>query len=42
VKRIHAEMEKLIAATGFKGSFPEFTEFLRTDPRFYYDKPKIW
>jgi len=25
---------KLIAATGFKGSFPEFTEFLRTDPRF--------
>jgi len=40
VKRIHAEMEKLIAATGFKGSFPEFTEFLRTDPRFYYDKPE--
>ncbi len=40
VKRIHAEMEKLIAATGFKGSFHEFTEFLRTDPRFYYDKPE--
>jgi len=40
VKRIHAEMEKLIAATGFKGSFHQFTEFLRTDPRFYYDKPE--
>ena len=40
VKRIHAEMEKLIAATGFKGSFHEFMEFLRTDPRFYYDKPE--
>ena len=39
VKRIHAEMEKVIAATAFKGSFHEFTEFLRTDPRFFYDKP---
>jgi uncharacterized protein (DUF885 family) len=39
-KRIHAEMEKVIAASGFKGSFHEFTEFLRTDPRFYYDKPE--
>jgi uncharacterized protein (DUF885 family) len=40
VKRIHAEMEKVIVATGFKGSFHEFTEFLRTDPRFFYDKPE--
>lgn len=40
VKRIHAEMEKVIAATGFKGSFHEFTEFLRTDPRFFYGKPE--
>jgi uncharacterized protein (DUF885 family) len=40
VKRIHAEMEKVITATGFKGSFHEFTEFLRTDPRFFYDKPE--
>jgi len=39
VKRIHAEMDKVIAATAFKGSFHEFTEFLRTDPRFFYDKP---
>jgi uncharacterized protein (DUF885 family) len=40
VKRIHAEMEKVITATGFKGGFHEFTEFLRTDPRFFYDKPE--
>jgi uncharacterized protein (DUF885 family) len=39
VKRIRAEMDKVIASTGFKGSFHDFTEFLRTDPRFYYDKP---
>ena len=38
VKRIRAEMEKLIASTGFQGSFHDFTEFLRTDPRFYFDK----
>jgi len=40
VKRIHSEMEKVIAASGFKGGFHEFTEFLRTDPRFFYDKPE--
>ena len=39
VKRIRAEMDKLIASTGFKGSFHDFTEFLRTDAQFYYDKP---
>src|SRR5256714_11953101 len=39
VKRIRAEMDKVIAASGFHGSFHEFTEFLRTDPRFYYDQP---
>jgi uncharacterized protein (DUF885 family) len=39
VKRIRAEMDKVIASTGFKGSFHDFTEFLRTDPRFFYDKP---
>src|SRR5215813_3619030 len=38
VKRIRAEMEKLIAFTGFKGSFHDFTEFLRNDPQFYFDK----
>ena len=40
VKRIRAEMDKVIATTGFKGSFHDFTEFLRTDPRFFYDKPE--
>jgi len=39
VKRIRKEMDKVIASTKFKGSFNDFTEFLRTDPRFYYDKP---
>ncbi len=40
VKRIRAEMDKVIASTGFKGSFEEFLTFLRTDPRFFYDKPE--
>jgi uncharacterized protein (DUF885 family) len=40
VKRIRGEMDALIAATGFKGSFEEFSRFLRTDPRFFYDKPE--
>jgi uncharacterized protein (DUF885 family) len=40
VKRIRREMDELIASTGFKGSFEEFTQFLRTDPRFFYDKPE--
>jgi uncharacterized protein (DUF885 family) len=37
VKRIRAEMDKVIAAAQFHGTFHEFTEFLRNDPRFYYD-----
>ena len=36
VKRIRGEMEKIIRAVGFKGSFDEFLEFLRSDSRFYY------
>src|SRR5438270_9265549 len=40
VKRIRAEMDKVIASTGFKGSFHEFTEFLRNDRRFYFDQPQ--
>ena len=39
VKRIRAEMDKVIASTNFKGSFHEFTELLRNDPRFYFDNP---
>jgi len=38
VKRIRGEMEKLIASTGFKGSFHDFTEFLRNDPQFFFDR----
>jgi len=40
VKRIRAEMDKLIAGSGFKGSFAGFVRFLHTDPRFFYDKPE--
>jgi uncharacterized protein (DUF885 family) len=40
VSRIRGEMDALIASTGFQGSFAEFSEFLRTDPRFFYDRPE--
>jgi len=40
VERIRGEMDKVIAASGFKGTFAEFLDFLRTDPRFYYDRPE--
>ena len=40
VKRIRAEMDKVIAATGFKGSFADFAHFLRTDPQFFYNTPE--
>ena len=40
VKRIRAEMDQVIAKTGFKGTFAEFVEFLRTDKRFYVDTPE--
>ncbi len=36
VKRIRAEMDTVIVASGFKGSFSEFQAFLRQDPRFYH------
>lgn len=35
VARIRAEMDEVIAQSGFDGSFEDFTEFLRTDPQFY-------
>ncbi|MFL6196729.1 MAG: DUF885 domain-containing protein [Thermoanaerobaculia bacterium] len=40
VARIRKEMDAAIAGTGFKGSYEEFCRFLRTDPRFFYDKPE--
>jgi uncharacterized protein (DUF885 family) len=36
VKRIRAEMDAIIESTGFKGSFAEFLQFLRTDPQFFH------
>jgi uncharacterized protein (DUF885 family) len=39
VAKIHAEMVKTMQETGFKGSFPEFLHFLRTDPQFYAKTP---
>ncbi|HXG54172.1 MAG TPA: DUF885 domain-containing protein [Vicinamibacterales bacterium] len=36
VKRIRGEMDKVIAASGFSGSYAEFVAFLRTDARFYF------
>ena len=35
VARIRAEMEEVIREIGFEGSYAEFLDFLRTDPRFY-------
>lgn len=35
VARIRAEMDTVIASTGFAGTFAEWLHFLRTDPRFY-------
>ncbi|GGD81014.1 DUF885 domain-containing protein [Maribacter cobaltidurans] len=35
VARIRSEMEEIIKSVGFKGSFVDFLEFLRTDEQFY-------
>jgi uncharacterized protein (DUF885 family) len=37
VARIRGEMDKVIADSGFEGSFEDFTTFLREDPQFYFD-----
>ena len=36
VKRIRTAMDKVIAESGFQGSFDEFLAFLRKDQRFYH------
>ena len=36
VARIRAEMDRVMAAVNFRGSFDDFKRFLRTDRRFYY------
>jgi len=40
VARIRAEMDRVIADSGFDGSFDEFLEFLRSDPQFYAKTPE--
>lgn len=39
VSQIRAEMDRVMRQTGFQGSRAEFFQFLRTDPRFHYNKP---
>ncbi|MFK2902406.1 DUF885 family protein [Dyella ginsengisoli] len=39
VAKIHAQMLQTMQETGFKGSFPAFLHFLRTDPQFYAKTP---
>ena len=39
VARIRAEMEQVMAQSGFKGSFADFIQFLRSDPQFYAKTP---
>ena len=36
VRRLRAEMDSLMKATGFRGTLAQFGEFLRTDARFFY------
>jgi uncharacterized protein (DUF885 family) len=40
VARIEAEMRATKERAGFKGTMPEFFEFLRTDPQFYAKTPR--
>lgn len=40
VKRIRDEMQLIIDELEFAGDFSDFLNFLRTDPRFYYDNPE--
>jgi uncharacterized protein (DUF885 family) len=39
VAKIHAQMLQTMKDSGFKGSFPQFLHFLRTDPQFYAKTP---
>ncbi|WP_119718147.1 DUF885 domain-containing protein [Cognatilysobacter tabacisoli] len=40
VARIRAEMEKVKAEVGFKGTLAEFFDHLRTDPKFFHKTPQ--
>jgi uncharacterized protein (DUF885 family) len=38
VARIRGEMDRVMASTGFTGGFAAFMDFLRTDPRFFFER----
>jgi uncharacterized protein (DUF885 family) len=40
VARIRGEMDAVVAKTGFKGTFPEFLNFINTDARFLFSTPE--
>ncbi len=40
VAKIHAQMLEVMAETGFKGDFPAFLAYLRSDPQFYVKTPQ--
>lgn len=40
VRRIHAEVQRVMQRAGFTGSFAGFAEMLRTDPRFFFREPE--
>ncbi|HEY1707054.1 MAG TPA: DUF885 family protein [Rhizomicrobium sp.] len=40
VARLHNEMLAVMKETGFKGDFPAFLKFLRSDPQFYAKTPE--
>jgi len=40
VERIRSEMEEIIRGLNWDGDFQSFLEYLRTDPKFYYDNPE--
>ncbi len=37
VERIHGEMRAIMEEVGFEGALTEFFDFVRSDPRFYYE-----
>ncbi len=40
VRRLRAEMERVMRQTGFTGTLPQFFHHLRTAPQFYYTDPE--
>lgn len=40
VAKIHGQMLEVMKETGFKGDFPAFLTYLRTDPKFYAKDPQ--